>query len=100
MTSGPGWAQEVSGALVMLQRQTGVDGELWQKLGTAFVAENPGVTSRELAITAQGDARGGMRTALTAAGVETTLAIPGKYWAHDEWFKTLLARTAGLEDMA
>lgn len=198
MASGLARAEDLAGELVIMQWQTGVDGEVWQKLEAAFTAEHPGVTVREIPITVQGDARGGMRTALMGgevadiiintwpafraelaasgmlrpvddqwaamgwdkrlgqswkdlgatggvtygvqytygdrsgiwykpgvlakaglsapptdwagflasfkalsdAGVATPLAIPGKYWAHAEWFETLLARTAGVEYMA
>lgn len=34
---------------------------------------------------------------LTQAGYVAPVAIPGKYWAHAEWFETLLLRTAGVE---
>jgi len=34
---------------------------------------------------------------LTQAGYTAPVAIPGKYWAHAEWFETLLLRTAGVE---
>lgn len=34
---------------------------------------------------------------LTQAGYAAPVAIPGKYWAHAEWFETLLLRTAGVE---
>lgn len=37
---------------------------------------------------------------LSDAGIATPVAMPGKYWAHAEWFETLLARTAGVEFMA
>lgn len=57
-------AQDLSGELVILQWQGGVEAELWGKLEAEFMAQNPGVTVRELIITAQGDARGGIRTAL------------------------------------
>ena len=39
-------AQDVSGELVILQWQGGVDGEVWQKLEADFMAKNPGVTVR------------------------------------------------------
>lgn len=198
MASGLAWADDLAGEMVVMQWQTGVDAELWQKLEAAFVAVHPGVTIKEIPVTAQGDARGGMRTALMGgevtdiiintwpafraelaaagmlrpidnqwaamgwdkrlgqswkdlgstggvtygvqfiygdrsgiwykpstlakagldaapsdwagflasfkalkdAGVATPLAIPGKYWAHAEWFETLLARSAGVEFMA
>lgn len=190
----PAFAQDPSGELVILQWQGGTDGEMWLKLEADFVAKNPGVATRELVITAQGDARGGIRTALIggekvdvvintwpafraeladsgilrpiddlwasagldsvldqswkdlgstngvaygvnytygdrsaiwykkahlekagvaapktwdefvasldklkAAGFATPIAMPGKYWAHGEWFETLLLRTGGVE---
>lgn len=193
----PGWAQDISGELVVLQWQAGTDADMWKKLEDAFVAKNPGVSVRELTITAQGDARGGIRTALLggevvdiiintwpafraeladagilrpideqwasynwddklsaswkelgqidgatygltytygdrsaiwyktthlekagvtppktweeflasfdkfkAAGYATPVAIGAKYWAHAEWFETLLLRTAGVETAA
>jgi multiple sugar transport system substrate-binding protein len=34
---------------------------------------------------------------LTKAGYAAPVAIPGKYWAHAEWFETLLLRTSGVE---
>lgn len=34
---------------------------------------------------------------LQKAGFAAPIAIPGKYWAHAEWFETLLLRTAGVE---
>lgn len=192
------FAQEISGDLVILNWQQGVEGDLWDELEAAFKEANPGVTVRELEITAQGDARGGIRTALLggevvdilintwpafrtelaqagilrpiddiwasngwdqrlgqswrnlgmsdgttygltytygdrsgiwyitgvlnsagvtaapanwdeflasietlkAAGIAAPVAMPGKYWAHAEWFETLLLRTAGVETAA
>jgi spermidine/putrescine-binding protein len=64
MSSVPAWAQDVSGELVIMQWQGGVEAELWQKLEAAFVAKNPAVTVKELVMTGQGDMRGPMRTAL------------------------------------
>ncbi len=193
----PVMAQDLSGELVILQWQGGTDAELWQKLEADFIAKNPAVTIRELNITAQGDARGGIRTALLggetvdliintwpafrkemadagilrpiddqwaangwdkaldqswkdlgttdgvtygiqytygdrsgiwyktsqlekagvavpktweefiaaigtlkAAGYATPIPMPGKYWAHGEWFETLLLRTGGVEAAA
>lgn len=191
------FAQDISGELVILQWQGGVDGEVWQKLEADFMAQNPGVTVRELTVTAQGDARGGIRTAimggekvdiiintwpafrkeladagvlrpldeqwsalgldttlsqswrdlgttdgvtygvqytygdrsgiwyktsqladagieppktweefiaaietLKAAGYQTPIPMPGKYWAHGEWFESLLLRVGGVEAAA
>lgn len=34
---------------------------------------------------------------LKATGITAPVAIPGKYWAHGEWFESLLLRTAGVE---
>lgn len=34
---------------------------------------------------------------LQKAGFAAPIAIPGKYWAHTEWFETLLLRSAGVE---
>lgn len=193
----PVLAQDLSGELVILQWQGGTDGELWKKLEADFVAKNPGVSVREVALTVQGDARGPMRTALLggekvdliintwpafraeladagvirsideewtarnwdsaldaswkqlgqtdgvtygvnytygdrsgiwyktshleqagvtppktwdefiaaietlkAAGFDTPIAMPAKYWAHGEWFETLLLRTGGVEAAA
>lgn len=57
-------AQDISGELVIMQWQGGVDAEVWQKLEEAFMAKYPDVTVRELVVTGQGDMRGPMRTAL------------------------------------
>jgi multiple sugar transport system substrate-binding protein len=57
-------AQDVSGELVIMQWQGGVEAELWKKLEDAFMAKHPGVKVRELVVTGQGDMRGPMRTAL------------------------------------
>ncbi len=197
MASTPGWAQDLSGELVILQWQGGTDAEMWQKLEADFTAKNPGVTVRELVVTGQGDMRGPMRTALLggekvdiiintwpafraeladagilrpiddlwasagldsvldqswrdlgstagvtygvnytygdrsaiwykkahlekagieppktwdeflasidklkAAGFAAPIAMPAKYWAHGEWFETLLIRTGGLDAAA
>src|SRR5688572_10579432 len=69
MAISPALAQDLSGELVILQWQGGTDAEMWKKVEDAFVAKNPGVTIRELNITAQGDARGGIRTALLGGEV-------------------------------
>ncbi|UJW87425.1 extracellular solute-binding protein [Devosia sp. SL43] len=188
-------AQELSGELVILQWQTGTDGQMWKDIEAKFTELNPGVTIREFQPAGgQGDARGGMRTALLggevvdiiintwpafraelvnsgilrpvddqwasfglddklsqawrdlgsidgttygvtytygdrsaiwyktaqlekagitppqtweeflasfeklkAAGYPAPVVIPAKYWAHTEWFETLLLRTAGVE---
>jgi multiple sugar transport system substrate-binding protein len=37
---------------------------------------------------------------LEKAGFAAPIAIPGKYWAHTEWFENLLLRTAGTETAA
>jgi len=57
-------AQDVSGELVIMQWQGGVDAEVWKKLEDAFMAKYPDVKVRELVVTGQGDMRGPMRTAL------------------------------------
>jgi ABC-type glycerol-3-phosphate transport system substrate-binding protein len=62
-------AQDVSGELVIMQWQGGVEADLWKDLEAAFVAKNPGVTIRELVMTGQGDMRGPMRTALLGGEV-------------------------------
>ena len=62
-------AQELSGELVILQWQGGTDGEMWKEVEALFMKKHPGVTVRELLITAQGDARGGIRTALLGGEV-------------------------------
>lgn len=188
-------AQELSGELVILQWQTGTDGQMWKDLEAKFTELHPGVTIREFQPAGgQGDARGGMRTALLggevvdiiintwpafraelvnsgilrpvdeqwasfgwddklsqawrdlgsidgttygvtytygdrsaiwyktaqlekagitppqtweeflasfdklkAAGYPAPVVIPAKYWAHTEWFETLLLRTAGVD---
>jgi ABC-type glycerol-3-phosphate transport system substrate-binding protein len=188
-------AAEPSGELVILQWQTGTDGQMWKDVEAKFMELHPGVTIREFQPAGgQGDARGGIRTAmmggevvdilintwpafraelmnagllrpvddqwaamgwdqklsqswrdlgsidgktygvtytygdrsavwyktaqLTKAGIEppktweeflasfdklkaagftTPIAVPAKYWAHAEWFESLLLRTAGVE---
>jgi ABC-type glycerol-3-phosphate transport system substrate-binding protein len=57
-------AQDLSGELVILQWQGGVEADLWRDLEAAFMEANPGVTVRELVVTGQGDMRGPMRAAL------------------------------------
>ena len=37
---------------------------------------------------------------LKAAGFAAPIAMPAKYWAHGEWFETLLLRTGGLDAAA
>lgn len=191
-------AQDLSGELVILQWQTGTDGQMWKDVEAKFMEMHPGVTVREFQPAGgQGDARGGMRTALLggevvdiiintwpafraelvnsgilrpiddqwasfgwddklsqswrdlgsidgttygitytygdrsaiwyktsqlekagitppatwdeflasfdklkAAGYPAPVVIPAKYWAHTEWFETLLLRTAGVEAAA
>ncbi|MBB3465003.1 ABC transporter substrate-binding protein [Rhizobium sp. BK377] len=194
--SGAGRAQDsISGELVVLNWIGGSELEMMHSIQKAFLAKYPNVTIREVAITGQGDMRGGIRTALmggevvdvlfntwpafrkeladadmlrpiddqwksfgwdklisqswkdlgsigdktygltytfgdrsgiwykkehlakagiaeppktwdefvasfaklTKAGYAAPVAIPGKYWAHAEWFETLLLRTAGVE---
>jgi ABC-type glycerol-3-phosphate transport system substrate-binding protein len=60
----PALAQDLSGDLVILQWQGGVEADLWKDLEAAFMAANPGVNVRELVVTGQGDMRGPMRAAL------------------------------------
>ncbi len=183
-----------SGELVILNWLTGSDGKMWEEMEAAFSQAYPDVKIRNFEVTAQGDARGGIRTALLGgevvdiiintwpafraelndagvlrpvddvwdsygwdaklseswrqlgsingetygvtftygdrsgiwyktghlekAGIETPkswdeflasfdklkavgydvpVAMPGKYWAHGEWFETLLLRTAGVD---
>ena len=62
-------AQDLSGDLVILQWQGGVEAKLWQDLEAAFMAANPGVTVSELVVTGQGDMRGPMRAALLGGEV-------------------------------
>ncbi len=62
-------SQDLSGEMVILQWQGGVESDLWKKLEDAFVAKHPGVTVRELVVTGQGDMRGAMRTALMGGEV-------------------------------
>lgn len=190
----PAISADVSGDIRILQWQGGIDGQVWKDLEADFMAKHPGVTVSELTITAQGDARGGIRTALLGgekvdliintwpafrkelvdagllraiddqwaknswdnvldpswralgqtdgatygiqytygdrsgiwyktsqlekagiappktwdefiaaigtlkgAGYATPIAMPAKYWAHGEWFETLLLRTGGVE---
>lgn len=192
--AGSAISADISGDIRILQWQGGTDGQLWKDLEADFAAKHPGVTVSELTITAQGDARGGMRTALLGgekvdiiintwpafrkelldaglirpiddqwakfgwdnvldpswkalgqidgttyaiqytygdrsgiwykssqlekagvtppktwdefiaaigklkeAGYATPIAMPAKYWAHAEWFESLLLRTGGVE---
>ena len=62
-------AAGVSGDLVILNWQGGVEMELWEDLEAAFMKDNPDVKVTELQITAQGDARGGIRSALLGGEV-------------------------------
>lgn len=192
------FSQDLSGELVILQWQTGTDGQMWKDVEAKFMELHPGVTVREFQPAGgQGDARGGIRTALMggevvdiiintwpafraelvsagilrpideqwasfgwddklsqswrdlgsidgvtygltytygdrsaiwyktaqlekagltppatwdefiasfdklkAAGYPAPVVIPAKYWAHTEWFETLLLRTAGVETAA
>ncbi|QQA44334.1 ABC transporter substrate-binding protein [Pelagovum pacificum] len=195
--TGAAFAQDLSGDLVILNWQGGVDGEMWDELEAAFMEQHPDVTISELEIIAQGDARGGIRSALlggevvdliintwpafreelavsgiirpmdeeweangwddmlgqswkdlgmidgevygltytygdrsaiwydtehlekagieppetweeflasfdalSEAGYAVPVGIPGKYWAHAEWFESLLLRTGGVEAAA
>jgi ABC-type glycerol-3-phosphate transport system substrate-binding protein len=87
----PVFAEDLSGELVILQWQGGVEAELWKKLEDAFVAKHPGVTVRELVVTGQGDMRGAMRTALM--GGETVDVIINTWPAfRDELLKAGLLR--------
>jgi ABC-type glycerol-3-phosphate transport system substrate-binding protein len=194
MSTAPLSAQDLSGELVILQWEGGVEAQIWADLESAFMERHPDVSVRELVVTGQGDMRGAMRTALLGgevvdiiintwpafraeladagiirpideeweeygwsaqlspswrdlgsyggdtygltytygnrsglwyktehlenAGIEPPatweeflasfetlqgagygipVAIGAKYWAHAEWFETLLARTAGVE---
>ena len=197
-TSPASYAQDVSGELVILNWLAGGEAAMWDEIEAAFMQEYPDVTIRDLEVTAQGDARGGIRTALLGgevvdviintwpafrvelaqagilrpideqwanfgwdeslnqswrdlgaidgvsyglpytygdrsgiwyrpehlekagiasapatwdeflassdklreAGFKAPVAMPGKYWAHAEWFETLLLRTAGVEAAA
>ena len=67
--NGAALAEDISGELVIMQWQGGVEAELWKKLEDAFMAKHPGVTVRELVVTGQGDMRGPMRTALMGGEV-------------------------------
>lgn len=68
--SGAVLAQDASGELVILQWQGGSDLDLWRALQDKFVDLNPNVTIREfLPAVSQGDARGGIRTALLGGEV-------------------------------
>lgn len=62
-------AQGLAGDLVILNWQGGVEADLWADLEAAFTKANPDVKIRELQITAQGDARGGIRSALLGGEV-------------------------------
>ena len=64
------WAQDVSGELVIMQWQTGTDGKMWKDVEAKFTELHPGVTIREFQPAGgQGDARGGMRTAILGGEV-------------------------------
>lgn len=63
-------AAEPSGELVILQWQTGTDARMWKDVEAKFMELHPGVTIREFQPAGgQGDARGGMRTALMGGEV-------------------------------
>jgi ABC-type glycerol-3-phosphate transport system substrate-binding protein len=63
-------AQDVSGELVILQWQGGTDAAMWKEVEALFMEKHPGVTIREFQPAGgQGDARGGMRTALMGGEV-------------------------------
>ena len=63
-------AQELSGELVILQWQGGTDAKMWKDVEAKFTELNPGVTIREFQPAGgQGDARGGIRTALLSGEV-------------------------------
>lgn len=68
--SAPAMAQDLSGELVILQWQGGTDAAMWQEVEAKFMELNPGVTVREFQPAGgQGDARGGIRTALLGGEV-------------------------------
>lgn len=69
LAASPVIAQDLSGELVIMQWQGGVEADLWKDLEAAFMAKYPGVTIRELVVTGQGDMRGPMRTALLGGEV-------------------------------
>lgn len=63
-------AQDLSGELVILQWQGGTDGAMWKEVEARFMELHPGVTVREFQPSGgQGDARGGIRTALLGGEV-------------------------------
>ena len=63
-------AQDLSGDLVILQWQLGTDGKMWKEVEAKFTELHPGVTIREFQPAGgQGDARGGIRTALMGGEV-------------------------------
>jgi ABC-type glycerol-3-phosphate transport system substrate-binding protein len=63
-------AQDISGELVIMQWQGGTDLEMWHEVEAAFMEMHPGVTVREFVPAGgQGDARGGMRTAILGGEV-------------------------------
>lgn len=63
-------AQDLSGELVIMQWQGGTDGQMWKDIEAKFTELNPGVSVREFQPAGgQGDARGGMRTALLGGEV-------------------------------
>ena len=63
-------AQDLGGELVIMQWQGGTDLDMWHEVEARFLELNPGVTIREFQPAGgQGDARGGMRTALLGGEV-------------------------------
>ena len=68
--SAQAFAQDLSGELVILQWQTGTEGKMWQEVEAKFMELHPGVTVREFQPAGgQGDARGGIRTAILGGEV-------------------------------
>ena len=70
LAAAPAWAQDISGELVILQWETGTTGKMWKDVEAKFMELHPGVTVREfIPAGLQGDARGGIRTALMGGEV-------------------------------
>ena len=63
----------VSGELVVLNWLGGSELDMMHSIQKAFLAKYPNVTIREVAITGQGDMRGGIRTALMGGEVVDVL---------------------------